>query len=47
MEEYVNELSQLRSEMVRIKKNQEREILELKEEYLRQIEEVSWECCYQ
>ena len=40
MEEYVNELSQLRSEMVRIKKNQEKEISELKEECSREIEEV-------
>ena len=40
MEEYVGELLQLRSEMAGIKKNQEREISELKEEYSRQIEEV-------
>lgn len=41
MEEYVNELSQLRSQMVRIKKNQEKEISELKEECLKEIEQVS------
>jgi len=42
MEEYVNELSQLRSEMAKIKKNQEKEISQLKEERSRELEEVGW-----
>lgn len=41
IEEYVNELSQLRSEMARIKKRQEKEISESKEECSRDLEEVS------
>ena len=42
MEEYVNELSHLRSEMTKIKKNQEKEISQFKEEHSREIEEVGW-----
>lgn len=41
IEEYTNELSQLRSEMVKIKKNQEKETSGLKEECSREIEQVS------
>ena len=48
MEEYVTELSQLRTEIARIKKNQEKEISKLKEENSRELEEVScWQCCHQ
>ena len=42
MEDYVNELSQLRGEVARIKKNQEKEILVMKEGCARDMEEVNW-----